>query len=219
MEFADAVKQQMDKGSNVVKIAVADIKSLSTEINQTSSVVSALESETDKIGEVLDVITGITEQINLLALNAAIEAARAGETGRGFAVVADEVRTLAGRTSESTGHIQQIIGALQTAAKQASKTMSASDERADAGVQRVSDIQSVLDEACAGFDNIQGQMQGIVTANAQQSHTAAEIARNVSHIFELADETVSKSQDAKTHIGQLRQVSAELDNTLQQFKV
>ena len=219
MEFADVVKQQMDKGSNVVKTAVADIQILSTQINQTSSVVSALEAETDKIGEVLDVITGITEQINLLALNAAIEAARAGEMGRGFAVVADEVRTLASRTSESTGHIQQIIGALQTAAKQASKTMLASDEQVDAGVQRVSEIQSVLDEACAGVDNIQGQMQGIVTANAQQSHTAEDIARNVSHIFELADETVSESRDAEAHIGQLRNVSAELDNTLQQFKI
>ena len=219
MDFADAVKGQMDKGSSVVKVAVTDIETLSTQINEASDVVSALEAETDKIGEVLDVITGITEQTNLLALNAAIEAARAGEMGRGFAVVADEVRTLASRTHESTRHIQEIIGALQTAAKQASQTMLSSNQQADAGVQRVSDIQSVLDEAFSGVDKIQEQMHGIVTANAQQSHTAEEIARNVSHISELADETVRESKDAESHIRQLRGLSSDLDRTLQQFKV
>ncbi len=219
MSLADSVKDNMEQGGKVVRSAVTDIKTLSTQIGDAAEVVNALEEETDKIGEVLDVITGITDQTNLLALNAAIEAARAGEMGRGFAVVADEVRTLASRTHESTRHIQEIIGALQSAAKQASQTMRSSNEQADIGVQRVSDIQTVLDGALSGVDEIQTQMQSIVAANTQQSHSAEDIARNVSHITELADESVTESRDVEANIRQLQGLSEDLDSTLRQFKV
>ena len=73
---------------------------LTSEVEEASTVIQTLVTETNKIGSVLDTIQGIAEQTNLLALNAAIEAARAGETGRGFAVVADEVRSLAQRTQK-----------------------------------------------------------------------------------------------------------------------
>jgi len=219
MSLADSVKVDMEQGGNVVRTAVNDIRELSNNISEAASVVNALEKETDKIGEVLDVITGITEQTNLLALNAAIEAARAGETGRGFAVVADEVRTLASRTHESTQNIQQIIGDLQSAAKQASVTMSASNKQADSGVSRVNEIQSVLDAGLGGVEQIQAQMQSIVTANNEQSQSADEIANNVSHVTELADESVKETRLVESDIKQLQSLAKDLDRTLKQFSV
>lgn len=58
----------------------------------------SLETTSEKINQVVSIVTAIAEQTNLLALNAAIESARAGEYGKGFAVVASEVRKLAEET-------------------------------------------------------------------------------------------------------------------------
>jgi methyl-accepting chemotaxis protein len=60
----------------------------------------------------IEMIRGISQQINLVALNAAIEAARAGESGRAFSVVAAEVRSLSSRTAETARSLSSTIEAL-----------------------------------------------------------------------------------------------------------
>src|SRR5207237_1331175 len=67
--------------------------------------IKRLGESSQEIGEIVQLISDITEQTNVLALNAAIQAASAGEAGRGFTVVAEEVQRLAERSGEATKHI------------------------------------------------------------------------------------------------------------------
>ena len=80
---------------------------------QVGAAIGELSKRSQRIGGIVDTITGIAEQTNLLALNAAIEAARAGEQGRGFAVVAEEVRKLAEESQAAAGEIAGLIGEIQ----------------------------------------------------------------------------------------------------------
>ena len=75
------------------------------EADKTNRSVLSLAEGSQKIGEVVDLISDIASQTNLLALNATIEAARAGDAGKGFAAVASEVKSLATQTAKATEEI------------------------------------------------------------------------------------------------------------------
>lgn len=78
-----------------------------------SNKVTQLSDSGNAIGQVVQVIQGLSEQTNLLALNATIESARAGEAGKGFAVVANEVKLLATQTGDATDDIRASVDAIQ----------------------------------------------------------------------------------------------------------
>ena len=89
---------------------------VSEALNNIELSIRSLEEAVNKVGlaskEIVDIIKligDIADETNLLSLNASIEAARAGEAGRGFAVVASEIGSLAKNSTESVGHITQLI--------------------------------------------------------------------------------------------------------------
>ena len=102
------VGRQVQESSKIARDAVAQAAKTDVRINELFVV-------SQRIGDVVKVITAIAEQTNLLALNATIEAARAGMAGRGFAVVAQEVKALASQTAKATDDIGAQISGMQAA--------------------------------------------------------------------------------------------------------
>jgi len=105
-----ASAEEMAASVNEISRWVAEALKVSgqavTQANHTNVIVSGLAKSADRIGEVIELINDIAEQMNLLALNATIEAARAGDAGKGFAVVASEMKSLASQTASATDDIR-----------------------------------------------------------------------------------------------------------------
>ena len=207
------------QGRQIVSSSIEHIETMSTEIGQAASAVSALASEVASIDQVLAVIRGISEQTNLLALNAAIEAARAGELGRGFAVVADEVRTLASRTQASTGEIQLMIQRLKTGTQTAVNAMHAGQSATSTGVEASRRTGQSLATISSQVEQISDINTQVAAATEEQSSVTEEINRNVQGIADLAHATAAEVQVCFSDCQALRQLSEDLNQQMGSFRL
>jgi len=203
---ANEATSAASEGRQIVQQTVTSIQQLAENVRETADVIARLESDSNKVGSVLDVIKGIAEQTNLLALNAAIEAARAGEQGRGFAVVADEVRTLASRTQQSTEEIQSTIEQLQT-------------EQASSSVETANKAGSSLETITSTIGRINQMNEQIAHNTEDQRTVAVDIVRHVDEIHQRTEQTSSRSVELGTMCNELADLAQHLESIAKQFRV
>ncbi len=207
---ADAAEQAAQRGDVVMQATVASIESVRKGIAATAAVIQQLESDSGRIGQVLDVIRGVAEQTNLLALNAAIEAARAGEAGRGFAVVADEVRTLAQRTAASTAEINQIIAAVQQGALDAVGAIESGQQQSEKGLDEVIQAGDALRQITVAVEAIRDMNHQIATAAEEQNAVVDDITCNLSQIREIGSVNQQNVERTATASERLHAISADM---------
>ncbi len=151
------------------------------------SAMTKIQSSSQEIGQIINVIDAIAFQTNLLALNAGVEAARAGDAGRGFAVVANEVRALAQRSADAAREIKNLITTSSLHVGQGVELVGATGKALGQIVARVGEVselvQSIADSAkaqvamLAGVSNTVSQMDTMTQQNAamvEQSNAAAQ---------------------------------------------
>ncbi|WP_443218316.1 methyl-accepting chemotaxis protein [Pseudomonas sp. TNT2022 ID1044] len=216
---ASDARHLAEEGQQVVDRNIAAMNQLSSMLSASSSNIESLNNKTVNIGQILEVITSISEQTNLLALNAAIEAARAGEAGRGFAVVADEVRNLAHRTQESAQQVQTMIEELQVGARESVSTMSDSQRHSQNSVDIANLAGERLGSVTQRIGEIDGMNQSVATATEEQTAVVESINVDITEINTLNQEGVENLQSTLRACSDLEQQAARLKQLVGSFRI
>lgn len=184
------------EGYEKVEQAMTQMDSILKSADKSYTMVSKLNEHSQKIGQIIEVITNISSETNLLALNAAIEAARAGEQGKGFAVVADEVRKLAEQSSESANQISQIIKQVQIDTKQAVESINGEVLEVKNGKQKVDEAGEVFNNILGLSNDVANSIQELTALSEEMSAESEEVNAYVSQMADIAKTAALNSDNA-----------------------
>lgn len=218
-ELAIAANQTAAQSQQALNQNIQAIEALAGKMAEAQQTMDSLEQYTASIGQVLEVIRGVSEQTNLLALNAAIEAARAGDAGRGFAVVADEVRQLAQRTQQSTQQVQTIIAQLQAGSASAVSVMKASIADSGRSVALASEAGDRMQQVNQAIHAIDGANHAVADATEQQNSVIHSLDHDIHQISALSAQGQQNLQATLQECQALQQQFDQLEAMVLKFKV
>ncbi|MEN3186313.1 MAG: methyl-accepting chemotaxis protein [Atribacterota bacterium] len=183
-EHTSRTQKEAQHGKELLTGLVERVNTIASVAQEIGESITVLDTRSQEIGKIVDLITGIAEQTNLLALNAAIEAARAGEAGRGFAVVAEEVRKLAENSAQAAGQIAHLIGEIQKDTEKAVKNA----ERA----------RTQVTEGTRESQEVEGNFSEILSAIEAVNHSIQNLAEALTVVEKTQEETQKSGQDLRT---------------------
>jgi len=181
----------------LVNKSILQVQSSSDEMN---GIIKNLNISSNEIGGIINIITGISEQVNLLALNAAIEAARAGEHGRGFAVVADEVRKLAEETKVSAEDITKLVATLILESDKALASVESERKQVIESVDKIDQTNKEFTSILTKIDGVASLMNRITSMVSSQTEVTDEIAMAMTEITSSTVESVASIDNITENI-------------------
>ncbi len=195
-ELTATVRQNAEhaRAANQLASGAAEIASVGGDVvGQVVDTMSAIQTSSRRIAEIITVIDGIAFQTNILALNAAVEAARAGEQGRGFAVVASEVRTLAQRSADAARQIKALIEDSVGNVSHGATLVQRAGSTMGQIVQSVQQVNQIMAEIAAAS---QGQSAGIEQVNQSITQMDTNTRQNATLVEDATHATHAMSQQA-----------------------
>nr|WP_281380635.1 methyl-accepting chemotaxis protein [Brevundimonas variabilis] len=174
-------------------------------VDEAISAMGAIETGSQKIAEIINMIDAIALQTNLLALNAGVEAARAGDSGRGFAVVAGEVRELAKRTADAAKEIKGLINR--------------ASEEVKSGVDRVGETGKMLARVVAKISDTNALITEIAQGAQTQAENLKQVNGSVANMDNMTQQNAAMAEQATAGAGLLATEADELATLVARFRL
>ena len=221
-ESAKVAKRSLaaaEKGTVAVRDSSVGMNEIRTHIQETAKRIKRLGENSQEIGEIVGLISDLTEMTNVLALNAAIQAASAGDAGRGFTVVAQEVQRLAERSAEATKQISALVKTTQNDTREAVAAMEKSTFGVVEGGKLSDATGQALEEIEQVSKNLAQLIAGISDTTQAQAQAADKVVKNMEEILQITRQTTNGTVQTTASVKQIAGFAAELKASVSSFKI
>ncbi len=221
-ESADVAQNSVEianRGADMVRQTISGMDNIRDQIQETSKRIKRLGESSQEIGDIVELINGISEQTNVLALNAAIQAASAGGAGRGFAVVADEVQRLAERATNATRRIEALVQTIQADTSEAVTSMEQTTSQVVSGARLAEDAGDALESIEKVSNDLAGLIQDISRQAQEESSNATRIAKMMNSIRDISIQTTEGTGKTAESVANLAELVRELRDSVADFKL
>jgi|GEM_PF-1530762 len=202
-------------------------------LDKMNSIMEEIIGSSKSMITVVNIITGISEQINLLSLNASIEAARAGDAGRGFAVVSDEISKLADQTAHSIKEIDSLIKKNTSDVNSGFSQIKGTTEVLQSIIEGVNFIAERMTEfsdmtrgqlqtntlVLGQVDNTKDRAEEIKISTEEQKVATSEISKSVNNMNALTQSYATGSEEIAGTAESIASMSDILMHRMEFFKV
>jgi len=195
-ETSAVAGESAQRGGTAAAAALEKMRQVFEKMDASVDLVHGFGERTQKIGKIVDVITGISQQTNLLALNAAIEAAHAGEYGRGFSVVADEIRKLSEATRRSAEEITSLVVEIGQESAKVLVSMESGTVEIREGRVVIDTVRGSLEEIIRGTVEVALGVREIFTLAAEQARGSEDMVKATDEISRIAEDNAAATEEA-----------------------
>ena len=216
---ADQALKNAKQGAESVAKTMSGMNGIRQQVQQTAKRIKRLGESSQEIGEIVQLIGDIADRTSILALNASIQAAMAGDAGKGFAVVAEEVERLAERSTEATKKIGGLIKSIQSDTNEAIAAMEDTTKEVVGGSVLASEAGQKLQEIEAVSGQLAEIIQAISMASKQQARGSDSVAKSMSEISGVTQQTAAGAKQAAMSIRKLALLADDLRGEMRRFKL
>jgi len=222
LQSADVARRTLvatKEGSQAVRNTISGMDGIREQIQETSKRIKRLGESSQEIGEIVDLISDITEQTNVLALNAAIQAASAGEAGHGFSVVAEEVQRLAERSAEATKQISALVKTIQSDTHDAVVAM----EKSTIGVVEGAKLSEEAGQSLKEIEQVSNELARLIdsisVSTQVQTDMASEVSAVMREILQITGQTTEGTRLTANSVAQMTGLASDLKGSVAGFKL
>ncbi|ARV63180.1 chemotaxis protein [Nostocales cyanobacterium HT-58-2] len=175
--------------------------------------VKRLDQPSQKLSQVVSLISSVASQIKVQAMNTALEASRTGEAGQKVALFSDKVLSQVHQLNASITEIESFVAKTQTEANEAIVAMESGAEQAMSGIELVTETQQKLYQIVTTSEQMKKLVEEIAQIAPVQAKASTSASQSVLEVANTASKTseqvmaVAKSLDKLSTLEDLQEGS------------